>query len=112
MQKFMFIEAHPGGSFGLESINPMLEQGWKVIDVHASRPSRGDNIHALVLIEKDDLLINEKSRKQKIISLNQGSGSVHDAFNDLLNEGWVIKQMQTESDSDGSCCFVWLEKEL
>ncbi len=107
MQKFIFIETHPGGSFGLENINPILEQGWKVVEIHASKPSRGDNIHALVLIEKTESMM---SKKQKIICLNQGSGSAYDTLNDLLNEGWIIKQMQTGSDSDGSCCFVWLEK--
>jgi hypothetical protein len=52
LQKFIFIEAHVGAKF--DGINAMLEEGWKVIEIHASTPTRGENIHALVLIEKED----------------------------------------------------------
>ena len=54
MQKFIFIEAHPGGDNGLKEINLLLEQGWKVVEINASQPQRGDNIHLVVLIEKED----------------------------------------------------------
>jgi len=48
---------------------------------------------------------------QKIICLNQGSGTAHDKFNELLADGWVIKEMQAAGSSDGACCFVWIEKD-
>ncbi len=51
MQKFIFMEAHAGAKF--DEINSMLEKGWKVVEIHASKPTRGENIHALVLIEKE-----------------------------------------------------------
>jgi len=54
MQKFVFIEAHVGGDNGFNQINLLLEQGWKVVEIHSSRPSRGDNLHLVVLIEKED----------------------------------------------------------
>ena len=52
IQKFIFIEAHVGAKF--DEINAMLEEGWKVVEIHASTPTRGDNIHALALVEKED----------------------------------------------------------
>ena len=48
---------------------------------------------------------------QKIICLNQGSGSAYDNLNKLLEKGWFIKDMQAASSKDGACCFVWIEKE-
>ena len=47
---------------------------------------------------------------EKIICLNQGSGSAWDEFNKLLANGWKIVQMQTGSSNDGACCFVWIKK--
>jgi hypothetical protein len=52
MQKFIFLEVHAGAKF--DEINKMLTEGWKVVEIHASKPTRGENIHALVLIEKKE----------------------------------------------------------
>ena len=40
MQKFIFIEAQSGGTFGLDEINPLLERGWKVVEIHASSSAK------------------------------------------------------------------------
>jgi len=47
---------------------------------------------------------------QKIICLHQGSGTVWDEFNQLLADGWVIKEMQAAGGNAGAYCFVWIEK--
>lgn len=110
MQKFIFIEAYTGGSSGLENINSALEEGWRVVEIHASTPSDGSNIHALVLIEKDETATAGKTARQKIVCLNQGSGTAYDKLNALLEEGWTVRQMQAGSSYDGSSCYVWIEK--
>ena len=52
MQKFVYLEVHAGATF--DNVNSLLEDGWKVVEIHASQPTRGENIYALVLIEKSD----------------------------------------------------------
>lgn len=47
---------------------------------------------------------------QKIICLNQGSGTPYDNLEKLLQDGWTIREMQAAGSADGACCFVWLEK--
>ncbi|MBO4751048.1 MAG: hypothetical protein J5546_12135 [Lachnospiraceae bacterium] len=56
---------------------------------------------------------DEKKKKvgQKIICLNQGSGTAYERLDEMLASGWVIKQIATASSSDSACCFVWLERE-
>jgi len=54
MQKFVFIEAHSGGDNGLREVNSFLEQGWKVVEINASKPTKDLNIHLVVLLEKKD----------------------------------------------------------
>jgi hypothetical protein len=51
MQKFICLEVHAGAKF--ENINSMLEDGWKVVEIHCTSPTRGENMFALVLIEKE-----------------------------------------------------------
>lgn len=111
MQKFIFIETYAGGNSGLENINSQLDEGWKVVEIHASKPSKGDNIRALVLIEKEKKAADRKKPKQKIICLSQGGGTPYDKLNALLEDGWTIRQMQAGSSAEGSSCYVWLEKE-
>lgn len=53
----------------------------------------------------------KKKVEQKIICLNQGSGTAYEKLDGMLSTGWVIKQMTSESSADGACCFVWLERE-
>lgn len=53
----------------------------------------------------------KKKLEQKIICLNQGSGTAYDKLDGMLSSGWVIKQIASASSADGACCFVWLEKE-
>ena len=111
MQKFIFLETYAGGGSGLKNINYDLEDGWKVVEIHASAPSDGSNIHALVLIEKNGKTAPAKTVRQKIVCLSQGSGTPYDRLNALLEEGWVVKQLQAGSSYEGSSCYVWLEKE-
>jgi len=59
MQKFIFIEAHVGGDNGLKEVNLFLEQGWKVIEINASKPTEDLNIHLVVLLEKEDSVNKE-----------------------------------------------------
>ena len=56
---------------------------------------------------------DEKKKKveQKIICLNQGTGTAYERLDGMLSSGWVIKQMASGSSADGACCFVWLERE-
>jgi hypothetical protein len=56
---------------------------------------------------------DEKKKKveQKIICLNQGSGTAYERLDEMLSSGWVIKQIASGSSADGACCFVWLERE-
>lgn len=108
MQKFIIFETSRSGQFGLDDINQTLEQGWKVVEIRSYQHPNEHNIQVLALIEKDESTL--KSNKQKIICLNQGSGSAYDNLNDLLEEGWVINQIQGGGSYDGGCCFVWLEK--
>jgi hypothetical protein len=50
MQKFMYLKVHYGEKF--EEINKMLAEGWKVVEIHTTKPTRGEDMYALVLIEK------------------------------------------------------------
>ena len=52
MQKFVYLEVHAGARF--EEVNSMLGNGWKVVEIHSTKPTRGENMYALVLIEKED----------------------------------------------------------
>ena len=53
----------------------------------------------------------KKKLEQKIICLNQGSGTAYEKLDGLLASGWVIKQIASAGSADGACCFVWLERE-
>ena len=55
--------------------------------------------------------MGKKKVEQKIICLNQGTGTAYERLDELLASGWVIKQIASASSDDGACCFVWLEKE-
>jgi len=53
---------------------------------------------------------------QKIICLNQhgfmnDSGGGWGKLQELLDDEWIIKEMQTVSNNEEACCFVWLEKQ-
>jgi hypothetical protein len=58
-------------------------------------------------------MCNESKKKieQKIVCLNQGSGTAYEKLDELLSAGWIIKQIASGSSADGACCFVWLERE-
>lgn len=104
MQEIIYLKVNSNETTGLKALNEKLLQGWEVINIFGA-PTETETIHALVLIQ------NKVSEyRQQVICLNQGSGSVHDHLKDLLEDGWTIKQMETGSSADGSCCFVWLNK--
>ena len=43
---------------------------------------------------------------EKIIYLNEGSGSNWDKLNEMLSDGWKIVQIKTSKGG----CFVWIKK--
>ena len=54
MQKIVSIDVlPPRGEF--DEINKMLNEGWKVVEIHPLQPIKGESTHTvLVLIEKED----------------------------------------------------------
>ena len=69
--------------------------------------------HKYIVVERSVFRMNDVKKKveQKIICLNQGSGTAYERLDELLSSGWVIKQIASGSSADGACCFVWLERE-
>lgn len=47
---------------------------------------------------------------QKLILIINGDSNSQYQLNRFLEEGWTVKQMQTESNGDKIICFVLIEK--